>query len=82
MKQEIYASLFIRFLKRHGIYHDYMELWSKDSKSQYLHIRRWLAQSHPSRFIFNAFTWPSSSWAYFHRQWMEFLRKTNNRIFL
>lgn len=78
MKQEIYASLFIRFLKRHGIYHDYMELWNKDNKSQYPHIRRWLTQSHPVHFIFNAFTWPSGSWAYYHRLWVKCLEKITN----
>lgn len=79
MKQEIYISFFMRFLKSHGIYQEYVELWNKRHKGRDLNIMRWLAQRYPSLFIFNAFTWPvGSSWAYYHRLWVECLEKVIN----
>lgn len=78
MKQEIYISLFIRFLKIHGIYQEYMELWNKRHERRYSHVRSWLVQRHPPLFIFNAFTWPSGSWAYYHRLWVKCLEKITN----
>lgn len=75
MGQEIYISLFLRFLKKENIYNSYMEEWTYAKGKKYKTVQEWLMSVNPSNFVYCAFSWPALFWCGVHDRWTEIVKQ-------